>query len=248
MIFFSVGSFGQKITSKNSVGIERIDYNLSIGFLRVGKATLKYSNRRLSGHRSMVAHAYSTGIVDFFYDFDFKFNNQLHKKNGLPFISCKEFYEGNYHTKNTVRFDHFSRPDSSIVESDSIGTKVVPKGIYDILSGVYHIMNHEINRPLRVGDTITTQCYFTDEVWNLKMVYVKDDKIKTFRGHENCRKFHLIPQKGYFFKNDDDIAFWFTLDGLSIPVLIKMNFVLSSIKAQISYYENTLKEKRPSTP
>ncbi len=229
-------------------GEEKFEYDLSIGFFQVGKANLNYVHSQQTGKRTMLAHAYSTGIVDFFHNFNFKFTNELDQRTGLPLWATKEFYEGKYHSRNKVRFDHVSRSDSTVVFSDSIGINVVPKNIFDILSGVYHIMNHALTKPFEKGDTISTCCYFTDEVWTLKLVYIGDEPVKTFRGKELCRKFYLIPQKGYFFKNDDDILFWFSKDGLNTPMRIQMRFVLSSIKAELSAYKNSLSPKRPLNP
>lgn len=221
---------------------ESLHYRLSIGFLSIGEAKASYIRNQKTGEHYMEAHAFSSGLLEFFYGFDFLFETRLDSKSNLPIKTHKRFKEGKYQTENRVMFDHTTRVDSTIVQSDSVGMRVVPKNINDILSGVYSVMHQQISSDMLLGDTISTICYFTDEVWNLRLVYVGDEELKTYRGNEACFKFYLLPQKGYFFKNDDDISLWMTKDKNHVPVKLKLNMVLSSIKGEITSYKNTLSD------
>ena len=88
-------------------------------------------------------------------------------------------------------FDHWSRADSSIVQSTSTGEVVVPKNSHDILSAFYYIRNHLLSNPLTVGDTLLVETYFDDEQYTLRVRFMGYETIKTKVGKVECMK--LIP-------------------------------------------------------
>ena len=125
---------------------------------------------------------------------------------GLPISDSRILIEGDYVDISTVYYDHLSRKDSSLVYSKKTDTIVVPKNIYDLLSGFYHYRANYLEDNMPLNHSISTTTFFIDEIWDLTIRYCGKDTINTKYGLIECLKIKPVTIIGHFFRTSDAVS------------------------------------------
>ena len=158
---------------------EHLEYAISYSFIRAGNATISFTQDSLSPDYHIYAFSKTIGLADVLYRIRDIYECYMNTQTGLPRLGIRNVREGSYRQYNEVQFDHVSRADSTIVTSQLTGVHVVPKNIFDILSGFYHFRKNYVPEQLNKKDTILIKTYFTDEIWDLKIRYIGRETVKT---------------------------------------------------------------------
>lgn len=218
---------------------ETLNFRISYSFITAGNAYLSVTEDSLSGQRvvHLKAYARTSGVADVIYRVRDTYESYVNPKTKFPIRTIRNISEGSYKKYNKVRFDYSSRKDSSVVYSQARGKVVVPKTVYDILSGFYFFRNHYVHYPFKINETVFIQTYFTDELWALKIRYKGKEIVKTRSGKIKCLRFSPVTEVGRAFKSEDDMAVWFSDDENFIPVKIWFNLRVGSFKAELEKYE-----------
>jgi len=153
---------------------------------------------------------------------------------GYPFKAVRNITENNYTRYNELLFYR----DSNYVFSLNKGRKWIPKNAHDILSAFYFARRNLFNRTFAEGDIIDLTTFFDNNILPIKIKYKKREYIRTKFGKVMCLKFVPLLDKNNPFDDEDDLQIWFSDDGNYIPVKIKMDAPIGSIKAVIIDYEN----------
>jgi hypothetical protein len=161
----------------------------------------------------------------------------------LPLFSIRNISEGRYRKYNEVIFDHFSRADSAILNSDLTGEHIAPKGILDILSCFYwfrkyHLANGE---ELKVGESYSMTTWFADELYPIILRYYGTEEIKVRGGRVKCYKFNPVTEVGRLFKTDEDMSIWFTADENFLPIKVRFDIFVGSVYVDMISYEGLTK-------
>jgi len=88
----------------------------------------------------------------------------------------------------------------------------------------------------KVGDTVVLDTYFADEIFPLKMRYVGDEKVRTKMGKFNAMKFSPVVEPGRVFDSEDDVTIWISKDKNYIPLQIRIDLIIGSIKCDLVEY------------
>ncbi len=218
---------------------EKLHFRISYSFVTAGNAYLTVTDDSLAGQQMLhlKAFARTSGVADIIYRLRDIYESYVNPKTEFPVKTIRNISEGSYRKYNEVRFDFSSRRDSSVVYSMARGKVVVPKTVYDILSGFYFFRNHFVHYPFKKNEMIVILTYFTDELWPLKIRYKKKEIIKTRAGMIKCLRFSPVTEVGRAFKSEDDMAVWFSDDENFIPVKIWFNLRVGSFKAELEDYE-----------
>jgi hypothetical protein len=157
----------------------------------------------------------------------------------LPVKSIRNIHEGRYRKYNVVLFDHTTRADSSILNSDLTGIHIAPPGIHDILSCFYFFRNHilPIDSNLKKGELTTITTWFCDELYPIRLRYIGIDEVKTKVGKIRCYKFNPVTETGRLFKTEEDVSFWFSADKNFLPVKIRFDIFVGAFSCEILNYE-----------
>jgi hypothetical protein len=220
---------------------EKVNYEIRYGVIQGGVASLELRTDTLRGkdvlHSRLIGK--TTGMVDAVFKVMDIYESYIEPESELCVFSVRNIREGRYRKYNEVIFDHYSRPDSTILTSDLSGVHVVEKGIHDILSCFYYLRNHDLRlyQSLKKGDMITINTWFTDELYPIRLRYLGTDEIKTKVGKLKCLKFNPVTEVGRLFKTEDDISFWFTADKNYLPVKIRFDIFVGGFVAEIVSFE-----------
>lgn len=215
---------------------ETMDYKLYYGFIKIGAAHLEFNNKQCN-NAYIVAEAKSTGLVKFVKDINYRYECCMDTITGLPFFDSRILIEGEYEDLNTVYYNHYSRRDSAIIYSAITDSVVVPKGIYDLLSGFYHYRTNYIPYRLNSTETASITTYFIDNVWNLSINYLGSERIQTIFGKKECYVIKPKTVVGHFFSKPDAMTIWLTKDQYKIPVRFCLEFKIGTLWGRLESYQ-----------
>ena len=75
-------------------------------------------------------------------------------------------------------------------------------------------------------------------MYPLKIKFLGREKIKIKLGEFNCLKFRPMLEKGRVFKDEEDMTLWISDDASKVPVRLKTNLMIGSIKLDLTGYKN----------
>lgn len=214
---------------------EKLTYLLHYGFINGGKATLTLSDKVIEEQSALHAKMYAktTGVTDKIFHIEDVYESYFDHEYTLPYKSVRDISEGGYKYYNEVNFAH----NDTTVNSHKSGEHSVPKGTLDMVSALYHLRTIDFDN-LAKGDELNFNTFFDDEVFPFKLRYKGTEKVKTKHGKIRCHRFDPIVEPGRIFKSEDDMSFWLTDDENLVPVLIKFDLIVGSVKCELIEYEN----------
>jgi hypothetical protein len=220
---------------------EKVTYTIQYGFITAGNAVLELKNDTINGkdvwHSTLSAR--TTGMAEALYKVLDIYESYIDPYTELPVKSIRNVHEGRYKRYNVVLFDHKTRNDSSILNSDLTGIHIAPPMIHDILSCFYYFRNHilPVDTSLKKGDITTIMSWFCDELYPIRLKYIGMDEVKTKVGKIMCYKFNPVTETGRLFKTDEDVSFWFSADKNFLPVKIRFDIFVGSFTCELLNYE-----------
>ncbi len=217
---------------------ETMQYQLKYGIFTIGYATISFLDVPGECGVHISAEAHSTGLIKLIKEIDYRFEACMDPATGLPRSATRSLRDGNYSVYNELIFDQHSRSDSAIIYSQLSGKHVVQKNIYDILTGFFHFRKNQMQECRAEGDSVVVRTYFTDMLWDLNIRYGGEEPINTKYGRIDCIEYKPETVIGRYFRHNDDMLVWFTRDEISIPVKIKLNLIIGSLKGDLVAYQN----------
>lgn len=213
---------------------EKLVYIAHMGWLNAGTATFTIQDSIFEGQKVYYsnAQAKTIGLADKLYKVRDVYESFFNPYNGLPVLAIRNINEGNYKYYNEVRYNHAD----SIVVSQKSGEHSVPANILDMVSAFYYFRESLISKIKNIGDEIIVDTYFADELFPLKMRYVGMDQIKTKMGKFTCLKFSPVVEPGRIFDSEDDVTIWISNDKNYIPLQIRIDLMIGSIKCDLVEY------------
>lgn len=218
---------------------EHVKWELKVGILKFGDAHFHIFNNTEKGEQQLRGEAEGIGLIKFLYNNRYLYQASMQTKTGLPTQSSYHLIEGKINLENHIRYDHTSRTDSSKVWSELSGMKIISKNSYDILTAFLHFRFDAISPHILVGDTIVIQTYFTDEPWDLVIVYQGKESIQSSIGTKQCYVFKPQPELGNFFDDKDALTIWISADKYRIPVKMHADLKIASVTATLVEYKNS---------
>ena len=241
MNLFPVFSQGQWISYKPG---EKVTYTIQYGLITGGTATLQLDSEMLNGRKVLHSkmEARTTGLADAIYRVVDIYESFIDPATELPVEAIRNIHEGHYKRYNLVKFDHKTRADSSILNSDLTGIHIAPPKIHDILSCFYYFRNHilPVDSNLKKGELITINTWFCDELYPIRLRYIGIDEVRTKLGKIKCYRFNPVTEKGRLFKTEEDVSFWFSTDKNFLPVKIRFDIFVGSFSVELTSYEGLM--------
>jgi hypothetical protein len=217
---------------------ETVDFSLKYGIFKIGEAHLQFSTDQKYSCANIHAEAQSTGLLKLFKNIRFRYECSMDILTGLPISDSRILIEDDYVDISTVYYDHTSRKDSSLIYSQKTDTVVVPKNIYDILSGFYHYRANYLGDNLPLNHTVSTTTFFIDKIWDFKIRYCGKDIINTNYGPLECLKVKPLTIVGHFFQTSDAMTVWFTNNGKYIPIKFTIDLKKGTLYGDITDYKS----------
>jgi hypothetical protein len=223
---------------------EKVNYIIHYGAINGGVALLEIVRDTTFGrelwHAKMDAR--TTGMADALFRVRDIYEVYMDPATELPVRSIRNISEGRYKRYNVVLFDHTSRKDSAILNSDLTGIHIAQQGIHNILTCFYWFRNHVLPdmENVKKEEMIEIMTWFTDELYPVRMKYIGVEDVKTRMGKIRCYKFNPVTETGRLFKTEEDVSFWFSADKNFLPVKIRFDIFVGAFMVEVSSYEGLL--------
>ena len=222
---------------------EELEYVVHFGPINAGVA--KINLNRAVHNNEQVFHskltARSIGLPDKIYKVKDIYESYFDSITLLPEMAIRDISEGKYKKKNIDTYNH---KENSIL-SVRKGEIKAPAGIRDVISTFYFLRNYDF-KSLTKGDIITIGLFFNDDFITFRLHYMGKERIDTKIGTVNCIK--LVPEMVETEKNvnnenisptpKDEMIIWLSDDANQVPIRVKFDLFIGSIKADLIEYIN----------
>ena len=105
----------------------------------------------------------------------------------------------------------------------------------DMLSAFYRARIMDFSGA-KAGNIYTLNCFVDNEIFPVKVKFIKREVIKTTLGKFRCLQFRPIIQEGRVFKDEEDLNIWITDDKNHIPIKGQADVLVGSIKIELTSY------------
>lgn len=217
---------------------EQLVYRIHYGFIDAGQATIKIEDSLVPvlGKRAyhIVGTGISTGMLNAVFKVNDRYETYMDAQALCPLMFIRRVNEGGFIIKQDMLFDQ----DYHMVNSNGKKFKI-PDYIQDMLSAFYYsrTFDYTNDKPGKIDSVVT---FVDNEVWSLKIKFVRRDTIKSDVGKICCLVFEPLVQKGRIFKQSNDLQVWISDDKNHIPIRAQANILVGSIKLDIVSWSGLL--------
>lgn len=238
-------SHGQNTNTAFHTG-EWLKFRMHYGFLNASYATLQVNSATINNKQvyHVVGHGETTGVASWFFKVDDTYESYFDKADGKPYRFVRKINEGGYTKDVEINFDY---KDAKAELNDKKNKKklnfTIKDNIQDLISAFYFLRNNYETEDFEKGKAITLKMLYDDDgVFNFQLKYLGKEVVKTKYGKVECLKFRPYVQSGRVFKEQESLSLWVSNDSNKIPIRIKADLAVGSIKADLDGY-NGLKHQ-----
>lgn len=225
---------------------EWLKFRMHYGWLNASYATLHVNSATINGKEvyHVVGTGKTTGFASIFFKVDDRYESYFDKNDGKPYRFIRKIDEGGYTKDVEINFDH--EKDKAVLNDKKNKKKInfaLQDSIQDLISAFYYLRNNYEPKDLVKGEAIKMKLLYDDDgIFNFKLKYLGSEKIKTKYGMIDCYKFRPLVQSGRVFKEQESLTLWVSKDENRIPIRIKADLAVGSIKADLDGF-NGLKHQ-----
>lgn len=216
---------------------EVLTYRMHYGMVNAGVAILEVKPDliEVSGRKvyHIVGSGYTIGSTDWFFKVRDRYETYLDKDALLPWLFVRRVDEGGYKFSQDYAFNHYTKK----VDIGNNEKFDIPTGIQDMVSAFYSARNMDLSNA-KPGDLFSISCFVDKEIWPLKIKFIGKEIIETDIGKFRCLKFRPIVQRGRVFKKEEDLNVWISDDINHLPMRVKADVLIGSIKMDITGTKN----------
>jgi hypothetical protein len=237
-IFITTVSFDSRKEDAFDVG-EWFKLRIHYGFVNAGYATLEVKDAAVNNRKvfHVVGRGYTTGMSRFFFKVEDLYESYIDKVTGNPYQFVRKISEGGY-TKNQEGF--FNQSENKILVKDykhkTEKTLVIPKNTQDILSSFYYLRNYPNIDKINPGEFVAIDMFFDDVTTKFRFKYIGRENITTKFGVITTMVFRPLVKSGRVFKEEESLTVWISDDDNKLPVRIKADLAVGSIKADLEAF------------
>jgi len=215
---------------------EYLQYKVKYGFISGGIAEMRIDMEPIGydWYYHVIAIARTSGVVGALANVHDRYESYFDITTGLPIKAVRDIREGGYTRYNEVLF---RRWENTVLSLRS-GTHPVPPNTMDILSSFYYARKYIFKNEFKKNDVIKLTTYFDDKLYDVQIRYKETKTVRTEFGKLECLRFVPVLDAESPFKKEEDMQVWFTNDGNFIPVRIRMDMPVGSVKCDLTNYKN----------
>lgn len=216
---------------------EKLVYSIKYGPVTGGTATISLTKeiykKKVAYHAKIFAR--TKGLADKVYKVRDTYESYIDVNTMLPIMAIQNLKEGDYRFYTEMRFN---QADSSVYSLKSDSTYKIPITAVDMVTLLYYIRSMNLER-ISKGQFIDINIFFDEEVLPFDFRYKGIETVKTSDGTYRCHRFDPVVIVGREFKSEDDMSVYLSADGNYIPVRVKFDLKIGSIKCDLIEAHNT---------
>lgn len=239
LLFITTVSFNPKKEDAFDVG-EWFKFRIHYGIINAGYATMEVKESTINSKKvfHVIGKGYTTGMSRFFFKVDDLYESYIDKETGNPYQYVRKIDEGGY-IKNQEGF--FNQSGDKILVKDyknkTEKTLEIPKNTQDIVSTFYYLRNYPTIDKMKIGEFVSVDMFFDDEITKFKLKFIGREDIKTKFGVVSTLVFRPLVQSGRVFKEEESLTIWISDDDNKLPIRIKADLAIGSIKADLESFK-----------
>ncbi len=243
--FLSLSLTAQEIKPAFKAG-EWLKFRIHYGFLNASYATLQVKTAVVDEVPvyHVVGKGKTTGFASLFFRVDDTYESYFGKVDGKPYKFIRKIDEGGYTKDIEIDFDH--KKDVAILNDKKNNKEfsfTIQDSIQDLISAFYYMRNNYEVGDLRQGESIELKMLYDDDgIFKFRLKFLGKEVLRTKFGKVECLKFRPYVQSGRVFKEKESLSLWVSNDRNKIPVRMKADLAVGSIKADLDGY-NGLKNQ-----
>lgn len=212
---------------------EHLKYRVHYGFVNAGYIDLKVKEKPVVIKGRGAYHIDGFGRSRSGFDWMFRvrdhFQSYLDTQALVPLQFIKNQKEGGYEDTDFVIFNYKLKKYFS-----KKGVKEIPLDIQDVISVAYYARTLKV-KDVPIGTTYTLNVYLDNEIFPLAFRIDGRETINTDIG--KIKAVRVIPQAidGRVFKDKDALKVWISDDENKLPLRIKAEIMVGSVKADITH-------------
>ena len=180
----------------------------------------------------------TVGISNWFFKVEDNYQSYIDKEKDIPYRFIRKIDEGG-HTKDIqIDFDHTDH--LATVFNKKHDTKEVlsfPQDAQDMVSSFYYLRNRLVTDSIEEGQFIDMNMFFDKENYKFRLKFLGRETLKTNFGKVRCLIFRPYVQAGRVFKERESLTVWVTDDENKMPILVKADLAVGSLKATLTQYK-----------
>jgi hypothetical protein len=220
---------------------EKLNFRVHYGIINAATITMevKSSNEsfekpnEIKGRRAY--HIITEGKTLKAFDWAFKvrdrFESWVDQESLAPLKYTKQVQENKYIDHDLVYFRHISGKLNG--KKGSIDMEAYTQ---DIVSALYYARNIDFSQAKK-GDLFPINVYLDNKIYSLSFRFEGEEIIKSDIGKIKCYK--LVPRLvvDRVFKGEEDMTVWISADKNKIPIRVKSDIQVGSLKVDITDFE-----------
>ena len=219
---------------------EWLKFRIHYGIFNASTATLHLTNDMVNGKNvyRVTGEGKTTGAARVFYKVDDVYESYFDKEDGKPYKFVRKIDEGGYTKDVEINFDH-QKKQAELNDKKNVKKQnfTITTKVQDLISAFYYIRKNYEFKDLVVGEFIKLDMLYDDDgLYQFKLKYLGKDTLKTKFGKVECLKFRPYVQSGRVFKEEESLSLWVSNDENKIPIRIKADIAVGSIKADLDGY------------
>lgn len=219
---------------------EWFKFRVHYGIVTAGYATLEVKNAKIKGEDVYHVKGFgeTVGVSKWFFKVRDDYQSYIDKRNNVPLRFIRDIYEGGYTKDLVVDFNHETKK-ATVNDRKHNETSIFSfeKDTQDMISAFYYLRNHLNTKTIKEGEEIEINMFFDKENFKFRLKFVGREVLKTSFGRVQTLVFKPYVQSGRVFKAQESLTVWVSDDDNKIPLLVKADLAVGSLKATLSEFK-----------
>ena len=211
------------------------------GIFKAGEATVELNdgvvNNKMVFHAKM--NARSTGPINLFFKVKDRYESYFTPEEIIPLKFIRDIDEGGYTKNLNILFDD-NKSSATVIDfkKNKRMNFSTNTNAQDMVSVFYFLRRFFKMEDLNENNEISVNMFFDSENYVLKVKYLTSEFINTTFGKIYCYKIQPYVQSGRVFKKDESLTMWITADKNRIPIKMKANLLVGSVKIDLESFSS----------
>jgi len=234
---FTVAATAQQKAYKDG---EWFRFRVHYGFVTAGYATLEVEDKTFRGRKVHHVKGFgeTVGVSRWFFKVRDDYQSYIEKDTGLPLHFVRDIYEGGYTKDIRIDFNHqISKATVKDREKDLTSIFSIEENTQDMISAFYYLRDYIDINTIKEDDIIEINMFFDNENFKFQMKFLGREQLSTRFGTVSSLIFRPYVQSGRVFREKESLTVWISDDENKIPLLIKAELAVGSLKASLIEYK-----------
>ncbi|MFT4848444.1 MAG: hypothetical protein ACI83B_000975 [Sediminicola sp.] len=219
---------------------EWFKFRIHYGLLTAGYASLEVNSENLNGKDvfHITGEGETVGVSKWFFKVEDDYQSYVDKEEDIPYRFIRKVYEGG-HTKDIqIDFNHTSNKALIFNKKNNTREELsFNEDAQDMVSAFYYLRNRLDTENIIQGEYVDMTMFFDSENYKFRLKFLGRETISTSFGKVSCLVFRPYVESGRVFKESESLTVWVSDDKNKMPLLIKADLSVGSLKATLIQYK-----------